>query len=78
MAIQYTPGGDPSAVYYGTDTHASALLIGAALALARPLRALAAIPAAHARRLDIGRHRRVVVLAWAAGHFSGSDPVSTR
>jgi peptidoglycan/LPS O-acetylase OafA/YrhL len=75
MTIQYTPGGDPSAVYYGTDTHASALLIGAALALARPLRALAAIPAAHSRRLDIGGIAGLVVLAWAAGHFSGSDPV---
>ena len=75
MTIQYTPGGDPSAVYYGTDTHASALLIGAALALARPLRALTAIPAAHSRRLDIGGVAGLVVLAWAAGHFSGSDPV---
>ena len=44
MTIQYTPGGDPSAVYYGTDTHASALLIGAALALAWPLRTLADAP----------------------------------
>ena len=75
MTIQYTPGGDPSAVYYGTDTHASALLIGAALALAWPLRALAAIPAAHSRRLDVGGIAGLVVLAWAAGHFSGSDPV---
>ena len=75
MAIQYTPGGDPSAVYYGTDTHASALLIGAALALAWPLRALAAIPAAHARRLDMAGIAGLVVLAWAVGHFSGSDPV---
>ena len=75
MTIQYTPGGDPSAVYYGTDTHASALLIGAALALARPLRALTAIPAAHSRRLDMGGIAGLVVLAWAAGHFSGSDPV---
>jgi peptidoglycan/LPS O-acetylase OafA/YrhL len=74
MTIQYTPGGDPSAVYYGTDTHASALLIGAALALARPLRALTAIPAAHSRRLDTGGIAGLVVLAWAAGHFSGSDP----
>src|SRR5690348_7595114 len=75
MTIQYTPGGDPSAVYYGTDTHASALLIGAALALARPLRALTAIPAAHSGRLDMGGIAGLVVLAWAAGHFSGSDPV---
>jgi peptidoglycan/LPS O-acetylase OafA/YrhL len=61
MTIQYTPGGDPSAVYYGTDTHASALLIGAALALARPLRALTAIPAAHSRRLDVGGIAGLVV-----------------
>jgi peptidoglycan/LPS O-acetylase OafA/YrhL len=75
MAIQYTPGGDPSAVYYGTGTHASALLIGAALALAWPLRRLAAIPAAHASRLDMAGIAGLVVLAWAVGHFSGSDPV---
>jgi peptidoglycan/LPS O-acetylase OafA/YrhL len=75
MVIQYTPGGDPSAVYYGTDTHASALLIGAALALAWPLRRLAAIPAAHARRLDMAGIAGLVVLAWAVGHFSGGDPV---
>jgi len=75
MALQYTPGGDPSAVYYGTDTHASALLIGAALALACPLQTLAAIPAAHNRRLDIGGVVGLAALAWAAGHFSGRDPV---
>jgi peptidoglycan/LPS O-acetylase OafA/YrhL len=75
MALQYTPGGDPSAVYYGTDTHASALLIGAALALACPLRTLATIPAAHNRRLDMAGVVGLVTLAWAAGHFSGSDPV---
>ena len=74
MTLQYTPGGDPSAVYYGTDTHASALLIGAALALACPLRSLAAIPAAHTRRLDMRGVVGIVVLAWAAGHFSGGDP----
>jgi peptidoglycan/LPS O-acetylase OafA/YrhL len=75
MVIQYTPGGDPSAVYYGTDTHASALLIGAALALAWPLRRLAAIPAAHTGRLDMAGIAGLVVLAWAVGHFSGGDPV---
>jgi len=40
MALVYTPA-DPSLVYYGTDTHASALLLGAALALAKPHVALA-------------------------------------
>jgi peptidoglycan/LPS O-acetylase OafA/YrhL len=74
MALQYRPGGDPSAVYYGTDTHASALLIGAALALACPLPALVSMPPAQTRRLDAAGIAGLVVLAWAAGHFSGRDP----
>jgi peptidoglycan/LPS O-acetylase OafA/YrhL len=32
MALLYQPGTDPSRVYYGTDTHASGLLLGALLA----------------------------------------------
>jgi peptidoglycan/LPS O-acetylase OafA/YrhL len=32
MAVLYQPGVDPSRVYYGTDTHASGLLLGALLA----------------------------------------------
>lgn len=42
MAIIYQPGMDPSRVYYGTDTRAFALLIGAALALVWPSRKLSA------------------------------------
>jgi peptidoglycan/LPS O-acetylase OafA/YrhL len=39
MAVLYEPGTDPSRVYYGTDTRAAGLLIGAALAfLAAPWR----------------------------------------
>lgn len=33
MAALYTPGADPSRVYYGTDTRVQALLVGAALAV---------------------------------------------
>ncbi|WP_175476905.1 acyltransferase family protein [Ruania alba] len=33
MALLYTPGEDATRVYYGTDTHAFGLMIGAALAL---------------------------------------------
>jgi peptidoglycan/LPS O-acetylase OafA/YrhL len=33
MAVLYRPGVDPSRVYYGTDTRASGLLLGSALAL---------------------------------------------
>ncbi|MQL51320.1 acyltransferase family protein [Desulfofundulus thermobenzoicus] len=40
MAVIYQPGSDPSRVYYGTDTRAFALLIGAALALVWPSRKL--------------------------------------
>lgn len=36
MAMMYVPGTDPSRVYYGTDTRAFALLIGAALAVVWP------------------------------------------
>lgn len=42
MAALYEPGSDPSRVYYGTDTRAFALFIGAALALLRPGERLAA------------------------------------
>jgi peptidoglycan/LPS O-acetylase OafA/YrhL len=72
MALQYSPA-DPSLVYYGTDTHASALLIGAALALAFPLATVASLPAAQVRRLDAAGVVGLVLLAWAAGHFSGTD-----
>ena len=44
MALMYVPGGDPSRVYYGTDTHATALLVGAALALTWPLAKLTHAP----------------------------------
>ena len=33
MAALFDPGGDPSRVYYGTDTRAQALLLGAVLAM---------------------------------------------
>ncbi|PEE20046.1 acetyltransferase, partial [Bacillus toyonensis] len=36
MAVLYEPGSDPSRVYYGTDTRAFSLLIGAVLALLWP------------------------------------------
>src|SRR3954454_22610087 len=36
MAVLYDPGADPSRVYFGTDTHSSGLLLGAALAVSLP------------------------------------------
>ncbi len=73
MAAIYVPGGDPSRVYYGTDTHASALFIGAALAFAWPLRQLRAAPRRQARRADAAGLAGIAVLAWAMSRYSGGD-----
>ncbi|ATF12124.1 acetyltransferase [Brevibacillus brevis X23] len=51
MALLYEPGTDPSRVYYGTDTRAFALLIGAALAMIWPSRNLSVKAAPQARLL---------------------------
>jgi peptidoglycan/LPS O-acetylase OafA/YrhL len=74
MAMVYVPGSDPSLVYYGTDTHASGLLIGAALALTFPLARLGAVSAMTARQLDYAGVLGLAALAWAVTHFAGSDP----
>jgi peptidoglycan/LPS O-acetylase OafA/YrhL len=50
MALLYHPSLDPSRAYYGTDTRAAELLIGAALAMVWPSRRLRAGIAAGARR----------------------------
>ncbi|WP_203363555.1 acyltransferase family protein [Bacillus sp. REN10] len=42
MFLMYEPGMDPSRVYYGTDTRAFSLLIGASLAMIWPSRKLSA------------------------------------
>ena len=73
MAVIYVPGSDPSRVYYGTDTHATALLTGAALALTWPLGRLAASSREATTRLDVLGVIGLTTLAWAAGHFSGAD-----
>src|SRR6202167_1993157 len=73
MALVYVPGGDPSRVYYGTDTHASALFIGSALALTWPLRRLGPLGGLEARGSDRTRIpdalglAGIAVLAWAMG-----------
>jgi peptidoglycan/LPS O-acetylase OafA/YrhL len=50
MAILYSPSLDPSRVYYGTDTRALELLVGAALAMVWPSRRLHARIAPQAQR----------------------------
>jgi peptidoglycan/LPS O-acetylase OafA/YrhL len=73
MAILYTPGADPSRVYYGTDTHATALLVGSAIALTWPLAKMTTASGELTRRLDFVGMAGLAVLAWAVGHFSGAD-----
>ncbi|HEX9065341.1 MAG TPA: acyltransferase family protein, partial [Streptosporangiaceae bacterium] len=73
MLILFTPGSDPSLVYYGTDTHASALMIGSALALTWPLAKVAATTGRRLRLLDIAGAAGIVVLAWAMWHLAGPD-----
>ncbi len=74
MALLYAHGGDPSRVYYGTDTHSTALLIGAALALTWPLGEIASASRDIVRRLDFLGVAGLALLAWAVGHLSGADP----
>ncbi|MGW8375513.1 acyltransferase family protein [Streptomyces sp. ODS28] len=63
MAVLYTPLQDPSRVYFGTDTHAGGLLLGAALAFVLPL-GRARRPA---RTGTAKRASRIADLAGAAG-----------
>ena len=73
MAVIYVPGADPSRVYYGTDTHASALLIGSALALSWPLRRLQGLPREKTQAMDALGLAGITLLGWAMGHYSGTD-----
>ena len=73
MALVYVPGADPSRVYYGTDTHSSALLIGSALALSWPLRRLQGLTRQNAQAFDAVGLAGIAVLGWAMGHFAGQD-----
>jgi peptidoglycan/LPS O-acetylase OafA/YrhL len=59
MALLYTPGADPSRIYYGTDTRATGLLFGAALAfLWSPGEKYSISEAHHHRLAGRGRFRR--------------------
>jgi peptidoglycan/LPS O-acetylase OafA/YrhL len=73
MFAIYVPGQDPSLVYYGTDTHASALMIGAAIALTWPLASIAKI--SRTWPVDLLGLAGLAVLGWAVWHLSGSDPL---
>ncbi|MEX2108919.1 MAG: acyltransferase family protein [Solirubrobacterales bacterium] len=74
MAVLYKPSLDPSRVYYGTDTRAQELLIGAALAMIWPSRRLQPNIAVRARRmLDGAGILGLVVIGlmlWRVSEFS--------
>jgi peptidoglycan/LPS O-acetylase OafA/YrhL len=74
MAILYRPGLDPSRVYYGTDTRALELLIGAALATVWPSRQLRANITVGARRvIDSGGVLGLIVIGvmfWKADEYA--------
>ena len=73
MAVIYQPGTDPSRVYYGTDTRAFALLIGAALALMMPSRKLSDIITRRTRNfLDIAGGAAlliVLLMIWQTNQY---------
>jgi len=74
MAVLYQPGADPSRVYYGTDTRAIELLVGAALAAVWPSRRLRGGISREARRLiDAGGVLGLAVIAlmfWRSSELS--------
>jgi peptidoglycan/LPS O-acetylase OafA/YrhL len=75
MMALYQPDADPSRVYYGTDTRASALLIGAALALVwMPGRPPAADRPQVGRALDAAGLLAVVALLWSFVTFDEYHP----
>ncbi len=55
---------DPSRAYFGTDTHASALLLGAALAALWPLHRPAELRREHRQLLEVGGAAGLVALVW--------------
>lgn len=69
MAIIYVPGTDPSRVYYGTDTRAFALLVGAALAVIWPSWKLSSHVSSSVRKLlDICGAVGILVLLLLMGY----------
>jgi peptidoglycan/LPS O-acetylase OafA/YrhL len=76
MSALFAPSIDPSRVYYGTDTRAFGLLIGAALAMVWPSRSLTTKVGAHARGImdGLGVIGLVVIglLVWRTNQYSTS------
>lgn len=77
MALLFDPGADPSRLYYGTDTRAAGLLLGAALALAWSP-AGAAASARRGRALDAAGALALGGLLLAYAGFSEAHPLLYR
>lgn len=77
MAYLYRAGASPSRLYYGTDTHASGLLVGAALAAlvarAGGVEGLGGRGGRLATPVAVGSF---AALAWAACDMGSSDPLA--
>ncbi|MDA3626190.1 acyltransferase family protein [Saccharopolyspora sp. WRP15-2] len=73
MIVLHDPGADASRVYYGTDTHAFGLLLGASLAIAMPSQWLVGLKRPGASVLSLLGSAGAVVLAFMAVLLGGSS-----
>ena len=79
MAALYEPGTDPSRVYYGTDTRAGAILLGAALACVwAPWRSKRTPNGVGRAVLAMSGAGALFVLAWAIVHLNQFSDVLYR
>jgi peptidoglycan/LPS O-acetylase OafA/YrhL len=91
MALLFKPGTNPARVYYGTDTRAQGLLLGAVLAIglamwwrSKALRLNSGEIAKHSesvnvrRALNVGSLAAVGILAWAWSHMLGTSTFAYR
>ena len=78
MAVLFHPNTDPTRVYFGTDTHAQCLLVGAALAVAIAMwrrRGMEVVTSRRAQRvLGLVGFVGVGCCAWAWGRLAYSNP----
>ena len=79
MALLFTPGEDASRAWFGTDTHASGLLVGALLAFAWPLGRFHSAPRnSAATLLDVAAVAGLAAVVAAMLTWNEADPVVYR